>query len=148
MSKTTKRVLSMMLTVLMVLSMVSVFTVPVAAALPEGTDSLDYDALFNDKDSFLINGAWTDLASRKAGDALTFWFRGENRSVAYNPQKHFKSYKDAYQAIWAGLSAENYFTYKPVIIFAPGKKTGCIKLKNNSDKNNLIKIKKIVDKGF
>ncbi len=121
MGKTTKRVLSMLLTVLMVLSMVSVFTVPVAAAvLPEGMNKLDYDALFKNKDTFLINGAWSNLSSRKAGDTLSFTFRGENKSVAYNPKKHFASYKDAYETIWAGLSAENYFTYNPVIIFAPG----------------------------
>ena len=57
MSKFTKRVLSMVLAVLMVVSMVSVFTLP-AFAEEAVTEVVDYDAAF--ETAFIINKDWTD----------------------------------------------------------------------------------------
>jgi len=121
MGKTTKRVLSMVLTVLMLLSMVTVFTLPASAESSDAAPGLDYDALFKNEETFLINPEWADVSGLKAGDTVFFWFRGEERTVKYNPEKHFASYTAAYNAIWSKLTIENYFTYKPVIIFAPGE---------------------------
>ena len=66
MGKTSKRVISLVLSVLMVLSMVSVFCLPTMAASKIDAENIDYDEVRTD--AYIINGAWTeaDLVDRKS----------------------------------------------------------------------------------
>ena len=118
MTKMTKRILSSVLTVLMIVSMVAVFTLPAAMAV-EAPNTTDYEAIY--EDAYLINPEWHDgeLITDKL---LYFTFRGVEREVVCDPERCFNSWADAYEAVYGigKMDASNIYTKKPVFIFAPG----------------------------
>ena len=130
MTKMTKRILSMVLCVLMLLSSVSAFVLPAAMAV-EAPKTTDYDAIF--ESAYLINPEWHDgeLVTDKL---LYFTFRGEEREVVCDPSRCFNSWEDAYEAVYGigKMDASNIYTVKPVFIFAPGTYSQNIHLPANA----------------
>lgn len=139
MGKTTNRVLSMILAVLMAVSMFTGICLPAYAAsepvkespyvdlsaVPQSDDiideaNLDYEALRKADDTIIINGGWTadDL---KAGAKVSYYFKGVTYTEDYNAKRHFAKWSDAYKVYTAKLNADNILTYVPVFIFAPGE---------------------------
>ena len=120
MGKTSKRVISLVLSVLMVLSMVSVFCLPTMAA-PYDAENIDYDEVRTT--AYIINSAWTteDLA---AGAELSYYYRGKTYTVTYDASRHFSSYAAASDAYFA--TDPDILNDVPVFIFAPGTYTDTI----------------------
>ena len=117
MSKLTRRVLSMVMAVFMLISMISVFTLPAFAEEAAATDVIDYDAKF--ETAYIIDKSWTD--DQLAGtEDLTFTFRGEEKTVNPTTHKLFNNFEDARADAFATgkVNAENYFTYLPVFVFS------------------------------
>ena len=117
MGKTSKRVISLVLSVLMVLSMVSVFCLPTMAA-PYDAENIDYDGVRTT--AYIINSAWTpeDLV---ADAELSYYYRGQTYTETYDANRHFSSYAAASDAYFA--TDPDIFTDVPVFIFAPGTYT-------------------------
>ena len=130
MTKMTKRILSMVLCVLMLLSSVSAFVFPAAMAV-EAPKTTDYEKIF--KSAYLINPEWHDgeLVTDKL---IYFTFRGEEREVVCDPSRCFNSWADAYEAVYGigNMDASNIYTKKPVFIFAPGTYSETIHLPANA----------------
>lgn len=130
MGKTTNRVLSTVLTVLMILSMVSVFVLPASAETESAVSdafNLDYQALYNGENTYLINGEWNGQLTEDA--TLTFTFQGRTYTETYNAKRHFAKFTDAYKAAYdeafreGKITADNFFDYVPCFIFAKGTYT-------------------------
>lgn len=142
MTKTVNRALSMLLSVLMLVSMVSVFCFPTYASTENSTvtsitdeidmtssavideANLDYEALRKDENAednfrtFIINSAWSSSLSE--GSQLSYYFRGQTYTENYDADRHFNSFTKAYNAYVKELNGSNFLTYVPVFIFAPG----------------------------
>ncbi len=115
MGKTSKRVISLVLSVLMVLSMVSVFCLPTMAASKIDAENIDYDAVRTD--AYIINGAWTE-ADLVADAEVSYYYRGQTYKETYDAARHFSSFDAAYEAYIA--TNPDIIKDVPVFIFAPG----------------------------
>ena len=121
MGKTSKRVISLVLSVLMILSMVSVFCLPAMAEAKIDAENIDYDAVRTD--AYIINGAWTE-ADLVADAEVSYYYRGETYKETYDAARHFSSFDAAYEAYIA--TNPDIINDVPVFIFAPGTYTDLI----------------------
>jgi len=94
------------------------------AVVTNAADDTYYDGILNASDTYFINPTW-DTASLTAGDEIAIWFRGKERTLMYDAAKHFSSYADLYAAVYESdmVTVDNYITFKPTFIFAPGTYT-------------------------
>lgn len=112
-----KKILSMLLCAVMMISVCSNFSLGAAyeAQSEAKPVAFDYDALL--EEAYIINGSW-DEADLQSGNTLSFVFRGEQRTEAYDQGRHFADFDTAYQAY---LSDDpDILLDLPVFIFAPG----------------------------
>jgi len=118
------RLISIITFTVLFISILSVFCFAINASdIPDiATSDLDYEALF--QNAYLINPSW-DL-SVSEGTNLSIKYRGINRSVSYNPTKHFKTFNEAYTSYMN--TNPDIINDVPVFVFAPGKYTSEIKI--------------------
>ena len=135
--KTTRRLLSVVLCVLMVLSMMSSFTLALDGAVQTSVTgtavdpaNLDYDALRQGDDTFIINGAWTD-EDLIDGSELSYYFKGNTYTETYDASRHFNTWANAYAVYSAKLDETNIGSYVPTFIFAPGTYDETIVIRGN-----------------
>lgn len=124
MGKTSKRVISLVLSVLMILSMVSVFCLPAMAEAKIDAENIDYDAVRTT--AYIINGAWTE-ADLVADAEVSYYYRGETYKETYDAARHFSSFDAAYEAYIA--TNPDIINDVPVFIFAPGTYTEKIQVR-------------------
>ncbi len=89
MKQQSKRIMSALLSVLMLVSMLSVYTF---AENNFVRDDKFYDELV--KDAVIVNPAW---GSVQAGDEITFYYRDKEYKETFSPDTHFSSLNDAYE---------------------------------------------------
>lgn len=107
MKQTTKRILSLVLSLVVMLSVVSVYTFAANNYTP---DEEYYNNVISD--SFVVNPAWEGL---EKGDPVTFEFAGKTYTENFDPTTRFSTIQAAVDA--AKLIGENY---SPVIALLPG----------------------------
>lgn len=118
MKQTAKRLISMLLTLLMVVSMVSVYTF--AANSNYEIDEEWYNRAAND--AVVVNPAWAGFIE---GDPITFIYRNKTIKESFDPYTHFSDFEVAYDyLVSSGQST-------PVIILCPGVYNQNIKLKGD-----------------
>lgn len=83
----------------LLVSLLSVFVLPVYAQAPIPEDfepqrTLDYDALFDD--ALVVNTGWSSLSGK-----LSFVYQGKSYSETYNKSRHFKDFNTAVNN-WSG----------------------------------------------
>ncbi len=119
MKQITKRILSMVLSLLILVSLLSVFTFAASNYVP---DDEYYDKIT--KSAVVVNEDWAGL---KEGDEVevSYVFRGKIISEDYDSNIHFSSIQDAYDyCVKMG-------SQQPIIIVAPGTYTDNLKIKTN-----------------
>lgn len=105
MKQTAKRFISMLLSLLMIISMVSVYTFA-------SNSNYQIDDEWYEKmriSTVIVNPEWEGLSE---GDTVSYIYRNERFTESFSSDIHFSSIKDAY------ASLKNYST--PVIILCPG----------------------------
>jgi len=136
MTKMSTRILSLILAVFMVVSMVTVFTLPAFAAEADEEEEyvIDYESFFNKGEGgqpdyfndnvFLIDPKWDDeeLVDNRS---ITFEYLGVPREIRCDTAHHFNNWKDAETSAYSHefLNGNNIYSYVPVFIFAPGTYT-------------------------
>ena len=106
MKQTTKRVLSMVLTLLMLVSAMSVFTFAENNFEP---DDEYYDRIIND--AVIVGSVWTDLSD---GDEVSYMYRGKEITETFDSNIHFTSIKEAYDYCLS-MNVKN-----PIIVITSG----------------------------
>lgn len=106
MKQTTKRVLSMILTLLMLVSALSVFTFAENNFEP---DDEYYDRIIND--AVIVGSGWADLSD---GDEVSYVYRGKTITETFDSNIHFSSIKDAYDYCLS-MNVKN-----PIIVITSG----------------------------
>lgn len=106
MKKTSLRRTSVMTLVVMLVSLMSVFVLPVSAKAPVNEDFLA-DATYSyatlSKNAYVVNTNWTD-ADLVEGASLNYVFRNAKKTVTYDKTKHFNTFAKAYAAFKASAS--------------------------------------------
>ena len=110
-----KRILSWVLTFVMVLGMFTSFSVQFAFAADELSE---YDALVTPGsavygDTYVVNSNWTD-AMLTEGNTLTFVFRGKTYTEVYSASRHFNTFGDAQNEWFARYSTNGTLTAEVV----------------------------------
>ena len=106
MKQTAKRILSIVLSLLMLISVMSVYTF---AENNYVADDEYYNRIIND--SVIVNAEW---ASYEEGDRVSYVYRGKNIDETFDSNIHFSSIKAAYEhCLEMNVSS-------PVIILCPG----------------------------
>ncbi len=106
MKQTTKRVLSLVLTLLMLVSAMSVFTFAENNFEP---DDEYYDRIIND--AVIVGSVWTDLSD---GDEVSYMYRGKKITETFDSNIHFTSIKEAYDYCLS-MNVKN-----PIIVITSG----------------------------
>ncbi len=106
MKQTTNRIISMLLSVLMLVSMMTVFS---SAAINDTPSENYYEKAAID--SIVVNSEW---ANKKTGDSVEYYFRNKLIKEKFDEQTHFVSFDDAYKYC-IEIKLKN-----PVIILCPG----------------------------
>lgn len=88
MKQTPKRILSLVLSFVMLMSVFTVYTSAIGAYVP---DESYYQQIH--LDSPIVNPEW---AGKKAGDQIQYIFRGKTITQNFDESKHFASIQDAY----------------------------------------------------
>ena len=88
MKHSTKRILALVLSLLMLISTMSVYAFAGSNYVP---DDEYYERVY--LDSVVVNVAWADYVE---GDTVTYEYRGETITETFDPQVHFASLQDAY----------------------------------------------------
>ena len=114
MNRKIKRTLSLVLAMLMLVSMLSVYSF----ADIRVDDYYDEIVL----DSVIVNSAWTNV---KEGDTVSYVFRGKTITEPYDSSIHFSSF----DAAWDYFEENNINSR--VVILAPGVYTGTFDIKGS-----------------
>lgn len=122
MKQTAKRILSLVLSLLMVVSMMSVFA---SAANNYVPDEEYYDRIT--LDAYVVNPLWATLTDADHLKAqITYTYRGEKVTELYDKACHFATIQDAYDQ-----SVEDKID-NPVILLTPGDYTQSTVIKGNA----------------
>lgn len=105
MKQTAKRILSMTITLLMLVSLLSVFSY---AASNYVRDEEYYNTIIDS--TVVVNKGWVNLSE---SDTVTYTFRGRTITESYLPNKHYSSIQAAYDAL-------KKFNDNPAIIVTGG----------------------------
>ncbi len=115
-----KRIISYFLTFAVLIS--NLVFAPGVLAVANANDEAYYESVLTANDTYFINPAW-DTKNLAEGTDITIWFRGKNRTLKFDKSKHFASYADLYTAVYENdtvVNLNNYATFIPTFIFAPG----------------------------
>ena len=108
MKQTAKRILSFVLSLVMLVSMMTVFTFAANNYVP---DDEYYDRIM--LDSFVVNPEWQESVPQK-GDKVTYSFRGKDYTETYDENIHFGTIQEAFDAS-VEIGNKN-----PIIVLSPG----------------------------
>ena len=127
MLKAYKRIISLVLCMLM---LVSAFSAVTLADTEQEDAGFDYIGVLDNSNTYIINPAWSSLSS---GQQVSYYYRGQ-RIETYDPARHFSSFDAAYEHWMQGFessAAGSVNGYDPDIaldtptfIFAAGDYTG------------------------
>ncbi len=121
MKQTAKRILSLVLTLLMLASMLTIYA---SAANNYVPDAEYYDRI--QLDAYVVNPAWASLTEADhLKTKVSYSYRGKVFTETYDKGCHFATLQDAYDK-----SVEDKISY-PVILLAPGTYTDTLKIKGN-----------------